>query len=106
VSVTYYWHPTPCPTCGHGETLEIGSHGAGWVFTLKAYEGLTTWKEWKLFLLQSDGLAKDYAGGTYTANEVIRIVESREGKGLLSNADTHPRHYTRDSDGFTIQRTG
>jgi hypothetical protein len=108
MSVTYYWHPTPCPTCGHGETLEIGSHGAGWVFTLKSYEekGLISWKAWKLYLLQGDGEIEASSGKVWTVSvaEFVETVESREGKGLESSADTHPGRYMRDPDGYTIQR--
>jgi hypothetical protein len=106
MSNAYYWTPTPCPTCGRGETLEIGTRGGG-VFTLKAYPGLglISWQEWKV-LLRNDGEIFTFtAQNNYpTFAEFVEIVEGLKGEGLETNADRHSANYQRDPEGYTIQR--
>jgi hypothetical protein len=108
MSRNYYLEIPACHTCGRGEEmLEIGTHGGG-RFTLKAHRlhGLTTWKEWKAFLQGGYGeITHAYVDPTPTVDELIALVERLNGEEEKTLADIYPDRYTRDPQGFTIQRS-
>lgn len=99
----------PCEKCGRGgEELHIGKSSAGWKFLFAPYpeRGLTNWRAWKQFLLDTtvgiEAPIRDEYGKEWKLAEFIGLVEikqMRDGKSGEA-ATLSARYRTFDPDGY------
>jgi hypothetical protein len=59
MGTNYYWHESPCETCGRSESLHIGKKSAGWNFLFQGYNKndlkIESWTDWQAFLKSDKG---------------------------------------------------
>ena len=86
MGTNFYWLPSPCPTCGHGERLHIGKSSAGWTFALhvaaqdwEAEEGLPRDLDgWRALWARPGSRIVDEYGATLTPEEMNARITQRE----------------------------
>lgn len=74
----------PCKHC-KPERLHVGKRSGGWTFVFKANDnlGLTTRREWQMYLRRPDIVIADQYGRQYTPDEFdARVDKTREPWGL------------------------
>jgi hypothetical protein len=76
VGTNYYHHELLCDHCGNECVRHIGKSSAGWTFTFRGYEDVTSYRQW-LEKLQGVGYIKDEYGEDVTLEQFVALVESK-----------------------------
>jgi hypothetical protein len=103
----YYTEKPPCEHCGRPyPEVHIGKSSSGWKFHLHALNRQDTWQKIKARILSAYDIRNEY--GRYLSPEnMVFIVESWQGPGLLSHVDEYPDdpNSWHDPEGYVMSES-
>ena len=98
MGTNYYFRTNICNCCDRYDEKHIGKSSAGWQFSFQGYSAsngddveITSWEDWKSFILDNTGGIFDEYGKFYYFHEFIKLVEDKQ-KGTFNN-EPNKNHY-------------